>query len=394
MNKFTSKKNTAPRQGGGRPKQAKRGRVSTIDPNDLIKKAVADTTKPYVAPISFDDLDIHESLKATIREKGYVTPTQIQAESIDYLIEGRDIVGIANTGTGKTGAFLIPIINRLLNQSKKFQTLIVLPTRELALQVDVEFRSLTKGLNFKGSTFIGGTSVGKDLDKLRRHNDIIIGTPGRLIDMMDQGALKLGKFSVLVLDEFDRMLDMGFIRDIQKILDAMKEREQTMLFSATVEPSQEKLIQGIVKNPVNVSVSTGTTTAELIDQDVIHVKGGDKFVMLTELLSGNGFEKVLVFAETKRGVDRLSQKLRKSGFTSDVIHGNKSQNYRVNALNDFKKGKIKILVATDVAARGIDIADITHVINYQMPGSIDTYIHRIGRTGRAGASGQAYTFVD
>lgn len=389
-------RNTNRRFKGKRPQKSavRNKKVKTIDPSNFIRKANFTEVEEYVAPFSYQGMELNDKLKAAIKAKGYESPTEIQANSIDVLIKGNDIIGIANTGTGKTGAFLIPIIHRLLTEEKRFQSLIVLPTRELALQVEEEFVSLTRGMKLHASTFIGGTNVGKDLEKLRRHNDIIIGTPGRLIDMMNQRALRLEKFQVLVLDEFDRMLDMGFVRDVEKILDAMKHRQQTMLFSATIEKGQEQIIKKIVANPVRVSVSSGTTTADLVDQEVINVQGRDKYDLFTQLISGEEFEKVLVFAETKRTVDRLSTKLRKSGFTSDAIHGNKTQNYRVKALNKFKEGKINVLVATDVAARGIDISDITHVINYQQPSTIDSYIHRIGRTGRAGKKGHALTFVD
>lgn len=381
---------------GNRPKNrsVKNRKVKTLDPSNFIKKAIFTEQKEYHAPFTFQEMELDEKLKTAIQNKGFISPTEIQAKSVEALINGNDIIGIANTGTGKTGAFLIPIIHRLLTEENRFQSLIVLPTRELALQVEEEFKSLTKGLKMNASTFIGGTSVGKDLQKLRRHNDVIIGTPGRLIDMMNQGALRLHKFEVLVLDEFDRMLDMGFVRDVEKIIGAMRNRKQTMLFSATIEKGQYQLISTIVTDPVRVSVSSGSTSSESVDQAVINVQGRDKYELFTDLLSGEEFKKVLVFAETKRTVDRLSTKLVRSGFSSDTIHGNKTQNYRVKALDKFKNGKTKILVATDVAARGIDISDITHVINYQQPATIDSYIHRIGRTGRAGKKGYAFTFVD
>lgn len=368
--------------------------MKTLDPSNFIRKAIFTEEKEYHAPFTFQEMELDEKLKAAIQNKGFISPTEIQAKSVEALIEGNDLIGIANTGTGKTGAFLIPIIHRLLTEQDRFQSLIVLPTRELALQVEEEFQSLTKGLKMSASTFIGGTNVGKDLQKLRRYNDVIIGTPGRLIDMMNQGALKLQKFEVLVLDEFDRMLDMGFVRDVEKIIGAMRNRKQTMLFSATIEKGQYQLISTIVTDPVRVSVSSGATSSESVDQAVINVQGRNKYELFTDLLAGEEFKKVLVFAETKRTVDKLSTQLVRSGFSSDTIHGNKTQNYRVKALDKFKNGKTKILVATDVAARGIDISDITHVINYQQPATIDSYIHRIGRTGRAGKKGYAFTFVD
>lgn len=393
MRKRTNNRNRSAHHSNGRKKGSER--VSTINPDDLIRKASVIEEEEYIPPYKYNEIQLDGRLKSALAQKGFVYPTQIQAESIQPLLEGRDIVGIANTGTGKTGAFLIPVIHRLLTEKKSFQTLIVLPTRELALQVDHEFRSLTRGMGLYASTFIGGTNVGRDVQKLKRYNHVIIGTPGRLIDMMDQRALNLTNFSVLVLDEFDRMLDMGFIRDIQFIIDSMKKRRQTMLFSATMDKKQNGLINDMLTDPLRVSVSSGTASSDRINQDIIKVPAGkEKFEMLTELISGKDFNKVLLFAETKRMADRISFKLNRSGFASDMIHGNKSQNYRVTALNKFKTGKIQVLVATDVAARGIDVSDVTHVINFQLPRTIDSYIHRVGRTGRAGKTGQAYTFID
>lgn len=379
---------------GNRSKSRSFRSTKVIDPSNFIKKAQPVEVTEFVSPITFNEMEIHDSLKQAILKKGFKTPTEIQYETINDLIQGTDIVGIANTGTGKTGAFLIPIIHQLLTFEKKFQTLIVLPTRELALQVEQEFRSLTKGMNLFSSTLIGGTSVNKDRSKLRRRNDIIIGTPGRIMDMIDQRALKLNNFDVLVLDEFDRMLDMGFVKDVQKIASIMSNRRQTMLFSATLDVDQYELIGKMVTDPLHISVSSGCNSSDAVEQDVVNVGGKDKFKVLTDLMGNEGFDRVLIFAETKRVVDQLTKKLNKSGIKSDMIHGDKSQNYRVAALRKFKTGQVKILVATDVAARGIDISDITHVINYQPPTSMDSYIHRIGRTGRAGKMGHAYTFVD
>ncbi|MCL4156086.1 UNVERIFIED_CONTAM: hypothetical protein GTU68_042803 [Idotea baltica] len=273
--------------------------------------------------------------------------------------------------------------------------LIVVPTRELALQVEEEFRSLTKGLNLVAASFIGGTSVGKNLSQLRRRTHVVIGTPGRLKDMVDQRALQLHKIPVLVLDEFDRMLDMGFVKEIQRLVKGMTSRKQTMLFSATIEKNQKALIAELLSNPVEVKINSGTTSSDQVEQDIIRVPaGGDKFSMLMDMMTDNEYEKVLIFAETKRWVDKVTKQLNQSGVKADQIHGNKSQNYRNNALSKFKKGQVQVLVATDVAARGIDVSDVTHVINYQLPMTFDSYVHRIGRTGRAGKRGKALTFVN
>ena len=369
--------------------------VSSVNPMDLIKKADLKEEKTYESEITFDQMDLSPELKANILKKGFEKPTQIQEEAIDHLIEGKDLLGIANTGTGKTAAFLIPIIEQLLRNGRNFQSLIVLPTRELALQVKQEFKSISKGLGLYASSFIGGTPVSKDFAKLRRKNHLIIGTPGRLIDLMNQRALQLDRMQILVLDEFDTMLDMGFIRDVERITAAMHNREQTLLFSATVNRDQENIIKKMLSNPVKIQVNSGTKANNRINQDIIRVQHGEnKFNLLIDLLSGKDFEKILIFAETKRQVDKVNKKLNQSGVRSDLIHGNKSQNYRTQALRKFKNGKIKVLVATDVAARGIDIANVSHVINYQIPMTFDSYIHRIGRTGRAGKPGQAFTFID
>ncbi len=368
--------------------------VSQLNPEMLVKKSIATAIKTYVSERNFNQLNLHRSLAKNIADKGYQSPSEIQDKCVDRLVEGNDIVGIAATGTGKTGAFLIPIVHQMLTTGK-ISGLVVVPTRELAQQVYAEFQSLTKGTGLKAACFIGGTNVGKDTVLARKQLDLIVGTPGRLNDLIDRKALKIDRIPVLVLDEFDRMLDMGFIRDIQKLVAGMHHRKQTMLFSATLDPAQEKLIKQITPAALRVNVTSGKQSSDNVDQNIIRVNHNEnKFDVLYNLVSEASFEKVLLFAETKRGVDKLSKQLIKSGISSDVIHGNKSQNYRSRAIEHFKSGKTKILVATDVAARGIDIKGVTHVINYQMPQTMDSYIHRIGRTGRAEATGVAYTFVN
>lgn len=378
------------------PKRGNSRKAATgIDPNLLIKKAIHTEEVVYTPSRSFNDMPVHRKLKLNLEKKGFKNPTQIQEETIELLLQGRDLLGVANTGTGKTGAFLIPVIEQLLNSKQPFQTLVIVPTRELALQVEEEFKSLSMGMGLHCASFIGGTSVGRDLGQLRRKNHLIIGTPGRLMDLAARGALRLQDISVLILDEFDRMLDMGFVNDIKKIVRSMHQRKQTMLFSATVDKTQKEMIAELLNDPIEVKVSSGTSTSDQIDQDIIRVPAGsDKFDMLLNLIDNKDFEKVLIFAETKRLVDKVSKKLNQSGVKADMIHGNKSQSYRNNALTRFKKGNVQVLVATDVAARGIDVSDVTHVINYQLPLTFDSYVHRIGRTGRAGKRGKAFTFVD
>ncbi|NNC82432.1 MAG: DEAD/DEAH box helicase [Flavobacteriales bacterium] len=369
--------------------------VSSIDPSTLVQKAISKEEQVYEATRTIEELPIDKRLRSCLASKGFKTPTEIQDRSLDPLLQGRDILGIAQTGTGKTGAFLIPMIDFLLKKNRKEHALIVVPTRELALQVEQEFKSMTKGLGLHSCCFIGGTNINKDLQKLQRPSHIYIGTPGRLLDLIDRRVLDLRNFNTLVLDEFDRMLDMGFARDMDKIIDMMRNRKQTMLFSATIEKSQQRRIDEILHKPVSVKVSSGLVSSDHIDQDVIRLKDGeDKFKHLCELLEKDEFARVLVFDETKHRVKRLCRNLNKQGIKSEDIHGNKSQNARQVALNAFKKGKVDVLVATDVAARGIDVDDVTHVINYQLPMTYDSYIHRIGRTGRAGKGGRALTYVN
>lgn len=376
--------------------QSNSAKKTTLNPDLLIQQAVISTVKTTAVETRFEDMNIQPGIKANIQKMGFVSPTEIQDKTFDKLIEGADLIGIANTGTGKTGAFLIPILENLLrNREHGFQSLIIVPTRELALQVYDEFQKLSQGLKLRAACYIGGTNIEKDIRSLNNKFDVIIGTPGRLLDLRNRGCLKLGQFEVLVLDEFDKMLDMGFIRDIRELINGMKQRKQTLLFSATKDPKQERIITEIVKDPFIVEIHSGDKSSKNVTQDIIKVQEGqDKYNLLLNLLNGKDFEKVILFTETKHLANRLSKKLNNSGIKSDQIHGNKSQNYRVNALEKFKNGGIRVLVATDVAARGIDVNNVSHVINYQVPKDFDTYIHRVGRTGRAGKTGMAYTFVD
>ena len=386
-----SSKNNRKNHSGNRNRRKK----STLDPQILIKKAVISELKDYVSDRDYNSMPIHQQLKDALAIKGYVKPTEIQDRTLEALLDKKDVLGIAQTGTGKTGAFLIPIINQLIENNSNPFALVVVPTRELAIQVQQEFKSMTKGLKLFSACFIGGTNINKDLQILRRDSHLVIGTPGRILDLVNRKALDLRKLNTLILDEFDRMLDMGFVHDVKKILYGMQNRKHTLLFSATLNDKQNKLIKEILTRPVTVKISNGTSTGDNINQDIIKISSeDDKFGILLEMLNRTNFKKILVFEETKHRVNRLCAKLNKAGIKSDQIQGNKSQNARQKALDRFKKGEVKVLVATDVAARGIDISDITHVINYQVPESFDSYIHRIGRTGRAGKTGEAYTFVD
>jgi ATP-dependent RNA helicase RhlE len=370
-------------------------KASTLDPSLLVKEADHSVVeKVFRSDRMVKELPIDSKLKQALQVKGYERPTEIQDRTLETLLEGKDLLGIAQTGTGKTGAFLIPIIEQLLHKRVNPYALVVVPTRELALQVEEEFKSMSRGLGLYSACFIGGTNINRDLQNLRRSTHVVIATPGRLLDLTDRRAIDLGKFNTLVLDEFDRMLDMGFIKDVNRILDGMKQRNHTMLFSATLDKSQQSMINNILTNHVTVKVNNGNSSADAIEQEVIKLKPGeDKFRVLQDMLTQNEFKKVLLFEETKHRVSRLCIKLNKAGFQADQIHGNKSQNARQNALKAFKQGRVQVLVATDVASRGLDVSDVSHVINYQVPQTHDSYIHRIGRTGRAGKVGKAYTFV-
>lgn len=368
--------------------------MSTLDPSLLIRRATETTTKDFRSERLIDEMPISQNLKQCLKNKGFERPTEIQDRTLETLLGGRDLLGIAQTGTGKTGAFLIPIIEHLLGHKKKSFALVVVPTRELATQVEDEFRSMCKGLGLYSTCFIGGTNINRDMQNLRRPSHVVIGTPGRLLDLVNRRMLDLKQFNTLVLDEFDRMLDMGFVNDVKRIIQGMHQRKHTLLFSATLDKTQQALIDSILHNPVTVKVSSGESTGDHIDQDIVRLKAGeDKFQVLCKMISNEEFRKVLVFEETKHKVNRLCTQLNNAGIRAEQIHGNKSQNARQNALNAFKQGRITVLVATDVAARGIDVSDVTHVINYQVPQTFDSYIHRIGRTGRAGKVGKALTFV-
>jgi ATP-dependent RNA helicase RhlE len=344
----------------------------------------------------FEELGLHSELLALLKEKGFEKPTLIQDQSFDHIYQGKDVLGIAKTGTGKTLAFLLPLLQRHFEQGKsEFKTLIVAPTRELALQIEQELKSLIKERKIYSACLIGGTRVKQDLQDLKNPKDFIIGTPGRLIDLYHRKALKLQQFSVLILDEFDRMLDMGFSEQTMELADAMQQRNQTLCFSATTEGRAGRLLRRLAKDPIELHVSDGASTSDRVDEDIVNVPAGKKkFTVLCEMLQKPEFNKVLIFAETKRDVHMLTVKLQREGIKADAIHGDKQQRERKAALTKFRQGDLKVLVATDIASRGIDVDDITHVINYDKPENYEDYLHRIGRTGRAGKSGKALTFLD
>lgn len=374
---------------------SKRKKSKLPDPALFEKRVQPSNEKQFLSDREIKDLPVNHTIISNLLKKGYISPTEIQDRSIEHILDGKDLMGLAQTGTGKTGAFLIPLVHRLLGIRPAFQVLIISPTRELAVQTEREFKSISAGLRLFSECLIGGTSVSRDLQKLRRPCHFIIGTPGRIGDMVRQRAIDLNDFNVLVLDEFDRLLDMGFSPDILRIAEGMTNRQQTILFSATEDKSQKSLISKLLNDPVEVRTKSGNISAENIDQEVLSISDGqNKMDVLVNLISDPAFEKVLIFADTKRGVSKICGNLRKAGIKADEIHGDKSQSYRSSALEAFKSRKIRVLVATDVAARGLDIDNVSHVINYQRPQNMENYIHRIGRTGRAGKSGKAYTFIN
>lgn len=378
--------------GGGRSNKVKSRFGQYIDPARFVKAANPRTgVDAYVAQYTFNDFDVHPTIKANIVAKGYVTPSPIQDQTIPHGLAGKDVIGIANTGTGKTAAFSVPALHKIMSD-KASKMLIIAPTRELAQQIEDECRSIAKGSGLSGALLIGGSSMGIQLRDLRGRPQIVIGTPGRIKDHLERRTLDLSTFNIVVLDEVDRMLDMGFVNDVREILSNLAPERQSFFFSATLDSRVNDLIQTFSNDPVTISIKTGDT-AENVHQDVVKFAGtSDKLEKLHDILSKPDV-KAIVFDETQRSVERLSQELVARGFDADAIHGGKSQGQRQRALDRFKKNQIKILVATDVAARGIDVVDITHVINYATPQSYDDYVHRIGRAGRAGRTGYALTFV-
>ena len=394
QNRFSNRSSTGRSFGARRPIQRRGSTGSYINPEKFINKAVKSVEAEIFIPENkFSDFDLADELKKGIVEKGYVNPTPIQDKSIPFVLKGEDVLGIANTGTGKTAAFLIPLINKvLLNRNE--QVLIVVPTRELAIQIQEELRGFTgRAMKIFSVCCVGGTSIVPQIRELRSHNEFIIGTPGRIKDLIDRRMIDLSRFNTIVLDEADRMLDMGFVNDMRFLVAGMPSVKQTLFFSATLSPEIEKLVGEFLTNPVRVSVKTRDTSKN-IDQDVVRVpNGGSKFDVLTDLLAKEDFGKVLVFGKTKHGVEKLSQMLLQKGFKAESIHGNKTHSHRQRALTQFKNNHSKILVATDVAARGLDIADVTHVINFDLPATYEDYVHRIGRTGRAGKTGVSLTFI-
>jgi len=347
--------------------------------------------------LNFTDLNLIEPIAKAIQEQGYTTPTPIQERSIPDILDGRDFLGCAQTGTGKTAAFSIPILQNLSKNkipNKHIKALILTPTRELAIQIEENINAYGKYLPLKQLVIFGGVKQGNQEAALRKGIDILVATPGRLLDFIAQGIISLKNLEIFVLDEADRMLDMGFVHDVKRIIKLLPQRRQTLFFSATMPGEIQKLANSILNNPVKVEVTPVSSTADTIKQSVYFVEKDNKLNLLTHILENDISDSVLVFSRTKHGADKISRKLQKDNISAEAIHGNKSQNARQNALNNFKSGKTRVLVATDIAARGIDIDELKFVINFELSDVSETYVHRIGRTGRAGAEGNSISFVD
>lgn len=350
--------------------------------------------------MSFEQLGLIEQLLKSLKVEGYTTPTPIQQQSIPIILQRKDLLGCAQTGTGKTAAFALPIL-QILHEDELYKkgpvgikSLILTPTRELAIQIDESFSSYGKLLRLKHTAIFGGVSQKSQTDALRNGIDILIATPGRLLDLMDQRYVNLQHIKLFVLDEADRMLDMGFIHDVKKVIARLPQKRQTLFFSATMPKEIQSLADGILNNPTKVEVTPVSSTVEKIEQSVFFVEKGDKRKLLLHLLKDSDVSSALIFTRTKHGADRVAKDLTRAGIGALAIHGNKSQNARQSALQNFKTGRTRVLVATDIAARGIDVESLSHVINFELPNVPETYVHRIGRTGRAGASGVAYSFCD
>lgn len=348
--------------------------------------------------MTFSDLNLNASLLKAINDQGYTTPTPVQSQAIPYILEGRDMLAGAQTGTGKTAGFTLPLLHLLSDKKnskphRKIRALILTPTRELAAQVGESVKLYGKYLPLKSAVIFGGVGINPQITTLRGGIDVLVATPGRLLDHVGQGTVDLSSVEIFVLDEADRMLDMGFIRDIRRIITILPKVRQNLLFSATYSDDIKTLANTLLRNPAEVEVARRNTSSELVKQSVILVDCKRKSALLGELIGKHKWEQVLVFTRTKHGANKLSEYFQKIGITAAAIHGNKSQSARTKALDDFKKGAVRVLVATDIAARGIDIDALPHVVNFELPNIAEDYVHRIGRTGRAGCEGEALSLV-
>jgi ATP-dependent RNA helicase RhlE len=349
--------------------------------------------------MNFESLDIIEPILKSLKEEGYTTPTPIQEKAIPIVLNGTDLIGCAQTGTGKTAAFAVPILqllsrNKTFDRKKKIRSLIVTPTRELAIQIEESFKTYGRYTGLTCTVVFGGVNQNTQTNALRGGVDILVATPGRLLDLMNQGYLSLKDIEIFVLDEADRMLDMGFIHDVRRIIAALPEKRQSLFFSATMPPEIVRLAGTIVYKPYKVEVTPSASTVDIVNQFVYYIDKGNKNALLIDLLKDENIKTALVFTRTKYGADKVVKVLKKKNISAEAIHGDKAQNARQRALSSFKAQTTRVLVATDIAARGIDVDDLEYVINYEIPNISETYVHRIGRTGRAGANGTAISFCD
>ena len=348
--------------------------------------------------MTFKELGIKEPILSTLTKEGYITPTDIQAKAIPHILKKKDLLGCAQTGTGKTAAFALPIVQSFMENKNKGQrkvkVLILSPTRELAIQIKDNFTKYSANMPLRTSVIVGGVNQGKQVAELKKGVDILVATPGRLIDLVNQKLADISQVDVFVLDEADTMLDMGFIKDINRIIEKLPKKRQTLLFSATMPATINRLASSYLNDHVTVAVTPESTTVEKINQSLYYVDKGNKTKLLTDLLKREEHKSTLVFTRTKHGANKLAKVLETKGITAEVIHGNKSQSARVKALRNFKEGSSKVMIATDIAARGIDISELSHVINYEIPNQPETYVHRIGRTGRAGLGGTAISMAN
>jgi len=370
----------------------KQNQHASFDPSRFIHTAAEPVVETYTPTHSFADFAFGPKLEANIKARGYSAPTPIQDQAIGHILKGNDLIGIAQTGTGKTAAFLLPLLWRYEQHLTK-KVLILAPTRELATQIADELVQFSRGMNIAHAVCIGGVSMMGQIQSLRRNPVFVIGTPGRLLDLERGHHLRFSDFSTLVADEVDRMLDMGFLDTVKSIIFKIPASRQSLFFSATVPPEVSRIMQTFLRDPITVSIKA-QSAADTVNQEVIHLHGRKKVDVLHDLLIKPGYEKVLLFGRTKWGIDKLSKELELRGFSVAAIHGNKRQNKRQQALDAFRNNRVQVLLATDIASRGLDIDQVTHVINYDLPQSREDYIHRIGRTGRADHSGNAITFVE
>ncbi|MFT7644873.1 MAG: ATP-dependent RNA helicase RhlE [Candidatus Paceibacteria bacterium] len=381
-----------PQRGGGNRGGGGGRKQPTFDPSQFINKNPVELKEEvYVPKHTFSDFGLHADIVATVTKQGITSPSPIQDQAIPLIMEGKDVIGLAETGTGKTAAFLLPLIQKTLTE-KNQQTLILTPTRELALQAEAEFRKFGAAFKLYATSCVGGTSIRPQIRALKRNNHFVIGTPGRILDLIDRGDLRTERITNVVLDEADRMLDMGFIHDMRKILSGVTKNRQTLFFSATMTDEANKLVNDFMRSPVSVSVKKHDV-CNSIAQDVVTYEHVHKFDTLLALLSKDEFTRVIIFGSMKHSVEKLSQELSRNGIKAESIHGNKSHGQRQRSLGAFKSGNARVLVATDVAARGIHVDNVSHVINYDLPNTFEDYVHRIGRTGRGDKRGQALTFV-